>query len=63
MSKSIITATAVIAMTVLFGYFGAAMLEAETGRKILTAIAATIALVVLAEVAHAVIDRWRGRAV
>jgi len=63
MSKSIVTAAAVIAMTVLFGYLGAAMLEAETGRKILTAVAATIALVIGAEIAHIVIERWRRRPV
>jgi hypothetical protein len=49
-------------MTVLFGYLGAAMLEAETGRKILTAIVATLALVAVAEVGHVVVDRWRRRA-
>jgi hypothetical protein len=62
MPKSILIAAAVIAATVLFGYLGAAMLEAEAGRKILAAIAATIALIILAETAHIVVDRFRGRA-
>jgi hypothetical protein len=61
MPKSILTAAVVIAATVLFGYLGAAMLEAETGRKILAAIAATIVLIVLVETAHIVVDRMRGR--
>ncbi len=61
MPKSILTAAAAIVLTVLFGYLGAAMLEAEAGRKILAAIAATIALAILAETAHIVIDRIRGR--
>lgn len=61
MPKSILTAAAVIAVTVLFGYLGAAMLEADAGRKVLAAIAATIALAMLAETAHIVVDRIRGR--
>jgi hypothetical protein len=46
---------------VLFGYLGAAMLEADAGRKILAAVAATIALTLLAETAHIVVSRVRGR--
>jgi hypothetical protein len=63
MPKSVVTAVAVIALTVLFGYLGAAMLEAEAGRKILAAIAATIALATVVEVGHILIGRWRNRAV
>ncbi len=61
MPKSILTALAVIAVTVLFGYLGAAMLEADAGRKILAAVAATIALTVLVETAHIVVNRVRRR--
>ncbi len=61
MPKSILTALAVIAVTVLFGYLGAAMLEADAGRKILAAIAATIALTMLVETAHIVVNRVRRR--
>jgi uncharacterized membrane protein len=53
----IFAAVVVIALTVLFGYLGAAMLEAETGRKVLAAIAATIALSVVAELVSILIDR------
>lgn len=61
MPKSILTASAVLAVTVLFGYLGAAMLESDAGRKILAAIAATIALTVVAETAHIVVNRVRRR--
>lgn len=63
MPKSIFTAAAVIAVTVMFGYLGAAMLEAEAGRKILAAVALTLALVATAEIGLALIGRLRGRTV
>ncbi len=61
MPKLILTAAAAIAVTVLFGYLGAAMLEADAGRKILAAIAATVALTILVEMAHIVANRARRR--
>jgi hypothetical protein len=61
MSKAILAAALIVAATVTFGYLGAALLEDETGRKILGAIAAGIALVMAAEVVHIVVDRLRGR--
>jgi len=61
MPKSILTTAAVIVATVLFGYLGAALLEADAGRKILAAVAATIVLTLVVESAHVVVDRIRGR--
>jgi hypothetical protein len=62
MSKSIVVTLAIIAVTILFGYAGAALLATDAGRAMLGAIAALLMIAAVAAAARALLPRFEDRA-